>query len=83
MHMSQSVLYRKIKVLTGQSISEFIRIIRLKKAGQLLSQTDMSISEIAYDIGFNDLKYFRKCFKKVFHKTPSQYRKSQIKDTSS
>ncbi|WP_282080406.1 hybrid sensor histidine kinase/response regulator transcription factor [Aquimarina algiphila] len=75
MFMSQSVLYRKIKVLTGQSISEFIRSIRLKKASQLLSQTDMNIANIAYDVGFNDLKYFRKCFKSVFKETPSQYRK--------
>ncbi|TGV04760.1 hybrid sensor histidine kinase/response regulator transcription factor [Flavivirga rizhaonensis] len=77
MFMSQSVLYRKIKVLTGQSISEFIRSVRLKKASQLLSQTDMSISNVAYDVGFNDLKYFRKCFKKAFNETPSQYRKQK------
>ncbi|WP_303315299.1 two-component regulator propeller domain-containing protein [Flavivirga abyssicola] len=77
MFMSQSVLYRKVKVLTGQSISEFIRSVRLKKASQLLSQTDMSISNIAYDVGFNDLKYFRKCFKKAFNDTPSQYRKQK------
>jgi len=75
-HMSQSVLYRKIKVLTGQSISEFIRTIRLKRASQLLSETNMSIPDIAYNIGFNDLKYFRSCFKRTFNKTPLQYRKS-------
>ncbi|OEK08804.1 hypothetical protein A8C32_00580 [Flavivirga aquatica] len=79
MYMSQSVLYRKIKVLTGQSISEFIRSIRLKKASQLLSQTNMTISDIAYDIGFNDLKYFRKCFKNTFNQTPSLYRKQNQK----
>ncbi len=75
-HMSQSVLYRKIKVLTGQSISEFIRTVRLKRASQLLIQTEMNISDIAYDIGFNDLKYFRKCFKQIFEMSPSEYRKS-------
>ncbi len=75
-HMSQSVLYRKLKVLTGQSISEFIRTIRLKRASQLLLKTDMGIAEIAYEVGFNDLKYFRRCFKKVFEVSPSQFRKS-------
>ena len=75
MFMSQSLLYRKIKILTGQSISEFIRTVRLKKASQLLIKTDMPIKSIVYDIGFNDIKYFRKCFKNSFKTTPSQYRK--------
>ena len=75
MYMSQSVLYRKIKVLTGQSISEFIRTIRLKKAGKLLMYSDMGVADVAYDTGFNDLKYFRKCFKSVFGVTPSEYKK--------
>jgi len=77
MFMSQSLLYRKIKILTGQSISEFIRTIRLKKASQLLLKTDTPIKNIVYDIGFNDIKYFRKCFKSSFNMTPSQYRKTQ------
>ncbi|MBJ6368253.1 two-component regulator propeller domain-containing protein [Snuella sedimenti] len=75
MHMSQSVLYKKLKALTGQTISEFIRAVKFKKAGQLLSRTDMSVADVAYQIGFNDLKYFRKCFKETFNQTPSQYRK--------
>lgn len=75
MAMSRTVVYKKVKALTGQSISEFIRTIRLKKASQLLRHTDMGISEIVYDVGFNDLKYFRKCFKSVFNETPSQHRK--------
>ncbi|GAA4232832.1 two-component regulator propeller domain-containing protein [Postechiella marina] len=73
--MSRTVVYKKVKVLTGQSISEFIRTIRLKKASQLLRNTDMSISEIVYDVGFNDIKYFRKCFKTAFNQTPSLHRK--------
>ncbi|TYA74667.1 hybrid sensor histidine kinase/response regulator transcription factor [Seonamhaeicola marinus] len=74
-HMSQSVLYRKLKALTGQSISEFIRTIRLKRASQLLVKSNMGVAEIAYEVGFNDLKYFRRCFKKTFDVTPSEYRK--------
>ncbi|MFC2126862.1 two-component regulator propeller domain-containing protein [Bacteroidota bacterium] len=74
MNMSRSVLYRKLKAITDQSITEFIRTIKLKKAGQLIAKTQMNISEIAYEVGFNDLKYFRKCFKVLFHVLPSEYR---------
>lgn len=75
MNMSQSVFYRKIKALTGMPISGFIRSIRLKKAAQLLEQTTLGVSIIAYDVGFSDLKYFRKCFKDQFGVTPSKFRK--------
>ena len=74
MSMSRSVLYRKLKALTGQSITEFIRTIKLKKAGQLILKSELNISEIAFELGFNDLKYFRKCFQKLFNVLPSQYR---------
>jgi signal transduction histidine kinase/ligand-binding sensor domain-containing protein/DNA-binding response OmpR family regulator len=72
--MSRSALYRKLKSLTGQSINEFIRTIKLKRAAQLIAQTKRTISEIAYDLGFNDLKHFRKSFQKLFDELPSQYR---------
>ncbi|TXD46757.1 hybrid sensor histidine kinase/response regulator transcription factor [Polaribacter sp. IC073] len=72
--MSRSALYRKLKALTGQSITEFIRTIKLKRAAQLIAQTKLTISEIAFDLGFNDLKHFRKSFKKLFNELPSQYR---------
>ncbi|MGQ7944322.1 hybrid sensor histidine kinase/response regulator transcription factor [Flavobacterium sp. WC2509] len=74
MSMSRSVLYRKLKALTDQSITEFIRTIKLKRAGQLILKSQSSISEIAFDLGFNDLKYFRTCFQKLFNELPSQYR---------
>ena len=72
--MSRSALYRKLKALTGQSITEFIRTIKLKRAAQLISQTKRTISEIAFSLGFNDLKHFRKSFQKLFNELPSQYR---------
>ena len=75
MNMSRTVLYTKLKALTGQNLSEFIRMIRLKKSGQLLIQTNMNISQIAFEVGFNDLKYFRECFKEFFGITPSEYKK--------
>lgn len=75
MNMSRSVLYRKLKALTGKSILEFIKTIKLKRAAQLIiSQEKMSISEIAFELGFNDLKHFRKSFQKQFNTLPSQYR---------
>ncbi|GAA3557323.1 hybrid sensor histidine kinase/response regulator transcription factor [Snuella lapsa] len=77
MGMSRSVLYRKLKALTDQSISEFVRTIKLKRAAQLMRQTQMTISEIAFDLGFNDLKNFRKSFQKLFNVLPSEYRSTK------
>lgn len=74
MGMSRSALYRKLKALTGQSITEFIKVLKLKRAAQLISETKFTISEIAFTLGFNDLKHFRKSFKKQFSVLPSQYR---------
>jgi len=74
MNMSRSALYRKLKALTNQSITEFIRTVKLKRAGQLILQSQLNISEIAFDLGFNDLKHFRKSFQKVFNELPSEYR---------
>jgi AraC-like DNA-binding protein len=71
--MSHTQLYRKIKALTGQTINEFIRSIRLKRAAQLLEQHQLTVSEITYKVGFTDLQHFRECFKKMYGLTPSQY----------
>lgn len=81
MNMSRTVLYTKLKAITGQNLSEFIRMIRLKKSGQLLIQTDMNISQIAFEVGFNDLKYFRECFKDFFKVTPSEYKRKMTNHT--
>ncbi|MDP4277840.1 MAG: response regulator, partial [Bacteroidota bacterium] len=74
MNMSQSALYKKIKLCTGKSINEFIRTIKLSIASELILQSSLSISEIATEVGINDVKYFRDCFKKQFGVTPSQYK---------
>ncbi|RRN77705.1 DNA-binding response regulator [Pseudoxanthomonas sp. SGD-10] len=71
--MSQTVLYKKIKALTGMAITDFIKSIRLKRAAQLLKQRKLNISEVAYSVGFNDRKYFSKEFKKQFGKSPSEF----------
>jgi signal transduction histidine kinase/ligand-binding sensor domain-containing protein/DNA-binding response OmpR family regulator len=71
--MSYTQLYRKIKALTGHTVNEFIRAIRLKRAAQLLEQHQLTVSEITYKVGFTDLQHFRECFKKMYGLTPSQY----------
>ena len=64
--LSRMQLYRKLKALTDQSPNEFIRTIRLKRAAQLIHLNELTISQITYEVGFNDLQYFRDCFKKTF-----------------
>ena len=80
MNMSHSTLYRKIKSLTGMSGNELIRKIRLKNSLRLLMEEGHNISEAAYASGFNDLGYFRSCFREEYGMAPSEYirlRKSQ------
>ncbi|MNV03067.1 Sensor histidine kinase TmoS [compost metagenome] len=72
--VSRSVLYRKIKQQTGLNLVEFINMVRLKKAAQiLLNNSGLSISEVAYQVGFNDPKYFSKTFKKFYKESPRTY----------
>ena len=72
--MSQSTLYRKIKSLTGMSITGFVRSIRLKEAARLILSEDLKLNQVAEDVGFNDYKYFKDCFKKQFGCLPSDYK---------
>ena len=70
---SYQQVYRKVKALTGESINEFIRTVRLKRAAQYLSQSSMRISEIMYSVGFNSHSYFTKCFREHFGISPKEY----------
>ncbi|MCC6459765.1 MAG: response regulator [Saprospiraceae bacterium] len=70
--MSRMQLYRKIKALTGDSPNHFIRTIRLNRAAQLLEK-GFSVAEVTYQVGFQDLKYFRESFRKQFKVNPSEY----------
>ena len=72
--LSRSKLYRKIKVLTGQTASEFIRKIKLEKAKELLENTDLTISEISYKVGYSSPSYFTKCFKEEYSLIPKEIR---------
>ena len=73
-YVSRTVFYNKIKGLTGLSPVEFLRQVRLKIAGQLLTDSDYNISEIAFMAGFNNVKYFRQHFKATYGTTPNQYK---------
>lgn len=73
LNMGQSNLYKKVKSISGQSPSSFIRCIRLRKVAKLLIETDYNINEAALTAGFNDMKYFREQFSKLFGMKPSDY----------
>ncbi|MBD0835982.1 response regulator [Aestuariibaculum suncheonense] len=73
MLMSRMQLHRKLKALTGLTTTEFIRSERLKLAEKLLKTSDLTVSEIAYQVGFNTPSYFIKCFKVQYKQTPSEY----------
>jgi signal transduction histidine kinase/DNA-binding response OmpR family regulator len=77
--VSRTQLYRKINALTDMAAKEFVKDIRLKRAAQLISQDKLNISEIAYEVGFNDTSYFRKCFKEKFGMSASKYLKKNAK----
>ncbi|MDB5120114.1 MAG: hypothetical protein JWN56_1332 [Sphingobacteriales bacterium] len=71
--MSQPVLYKKIRALTGLSVNDFVKSIRLKKAAQLLEQNRFTVYEVAYATGFSDRKYFSKEFRKQFNQSPTEF----------
>ncbi len=73
LHLSRTQLYRKIKGLTGQGVTEFIRSIKLKKALEMMKKDDYTINEIAYKTGFNSQSYFTRCFKEIYGKSPLEY----------
>jgi AraC-like DNA-binding protein len=74
MHLSQMQLYRKLKALSGLTPTLFIRKVRLQKARELLLTTDLNVSEIAYQVGFNDPAYFSRAFNEEFGTPPSEIR---------
>ena len=70
--MDRTQLFRKMKALTGQSPSAFIRTIRLKRAHQLLNAQAATVSEIAYATGFSSASYFIKCYKEQYGVSPGK-----------
>ncbi|MDA3866893.1 MAG: response regulator [Salinivirgaceae bacterium] len=77
--VGRSILYAKIKALTEQTVHEFIKLIRLKKAALLLTTTDLIVKEIAFQVGFKNPRHFMQCFKDHYGLTSSEYRKQNKK----
>lgn len=75
MAMSRVGFYKQILSITEKTPSELIRHIRLKRAADLLERSELYVNEIAFQVGFNDPKYFRKYFKDEFGVTPNEYKK--------
>ena len=73
--MSRSQLYRKLKATVDMSVSEFIRVHRIKLASELLKNKNMNVTDVCYSSGFTDTSYFSKSFKEVFKIPPAEYRK--------
>jgi len=73
MGMSRTRLYSKIKGISRQSIGDFIRTIRLKKAVQIMTHEDVTLTEVMMRVGIQTQSYFTKAFKKEFGKTPGQF----------
>ncbi|OQP57061.1 hypothetical protein A3860_10870 [Niastella vici] len=71
--MSHSNLYKKIRLLSGQSITNFIRYIRLRKAAELMLKGECNVNQAAFEVGISDIKYFRTQFNKLFGMNPSEY----------
>lgn len=74
LHISRTQLHRKLKSLTGLSATQFVRNVRLKKAKLQLKNTDLNITEVAYDCGFKTLSYFTRIFSKETGQSPTEYR---------
>lgn len=75
MAMGRTIFFRKVKGVTGYAPKEYLRVMRMKKAAEMLLSTDMTITEISYRVGISDPAYFNKCFKAQFGKAPSIYQK--------
>ena len=74
MAVSRSVFFKKLKSLTGLSPIEFIKEVRVKRAAQLIETGEFNMTQITYMVGFNDPRYFSKCFKQRFGMRPTEYR---------
>ncbi len=72
--ISRSSLHRRLRSLTNKTVSQYIRDFRMKKALGLLNQSSLTVSEIAFKVGFGSVTYFNKCFQDFFGKTPTEAR---------
>lgn len=80
--MGRSTFYARLKQIADMSPNDFLRHVRMKRAEDLVAESSMTFSQIAYSVGFSDPKYFGKCFKKHTGMSPSEYRKKQAEKTA-
>ncbi len=76
LYMGRSTVYRKIEALCGENPTDYIRSYRLKRAAQLLQNGAASVTDVAFEVGFNSRTYFTRCFKEMFHQLPSDFREN-------
>ncbi len=74
LHLGRTMFYKKVRGTTGYTPNEYIRVIRLRQAAEMLRSGDKNVSEVAYAVGFDNPYYFSKCFKDQFGVPPSQYK---------
>ncbi|MFH0758176.1 MAG: ATP-binding protein [Bacteroidota bacterium] len=79
LNMSRTQMYRKVYAVTGHTPKDLLRAIRLKKAASLFDAGEDNISQVMYQIGFNNHSYFAKCFRKLYKLNPSEYLKARIR----
>ena len=73
MKLGRTLFYKKVRGLTGYTPNDYLRLFRLKKAAELLSEGNYNVSEISYKVGISDPLYFSRCFKQQFGVSPSVY----------
>lgn len=79
LNISRGYLYKKMVKITGKTSLEFIRIVRMKRAQQLLAESQLQVAEIAYKLGYNSPKIFTKHFKEEFGMSPSEFMRKHTK----
>ncbi|WP_109829779.1 hybrid sensor histidine kinase/response regulator transcription factor [Reichenbachiella versicolor] len=82
-NMSHTTFFKKLKSIVGVTPNQYMRSIRLKKAADMLLEDEYNVTEIIYNVGFSDLRYFREQFKKTYNVTPRDYRKLHNKASMS
>lgn len=81
-NLSRSVFYGKMKSIVGMSPIDFLRHVRMQRAEELVAKSDLPFSQIGYQVGFSDPKYFSKCFKRDVGMTPSEYRERKRNESN-
>ncbi len=74
LHLGRTQIYRKLKALTGRTFTELVKDMKIHRAKELLANTDKSVTEVAFELGFKDSSYFSKMFKRATNYPPSEYR---------